>query len=362
MVATNLLFIQHTLLLKSRFASLAMKRFFLISILVLILFLTVVVACNKSKVKSVSLNKTELSLNVGDTDTLIATIKSTSFVLSDQIKWTTSNSDVVEIKVFYDFDDNEKCAITAKSEGTAIITITVEDDFIAKCTIVVTLQPIEPEMVFVEGGTFMMGSDYNILEQPIHQVTLSSFNIAKYEVTQKEWKAIMGNNPSSKKGDKLPVDNVNWLEVNEYITRLNNATGKNYRLPTEAEWEYAAGGGKKSTGKLYSGSNNIDEVAWYISNTFSLDRPQPVGTKAPNELGIYDMSGNVWEWCGDWYGDYPYTPQTDPQGPNGDSRYRKIQRGGSSNGFDTYCRVAGRFATEYINGFYWYEGFRLVHP
>jgi len=348
-------------LLKSRSVSLAVKRFFFIIILVLILLLTVVIACNKSKIKSVSLNKPELSLNVGDTDTLIATIKSTFSVLSDRIEWKTTNSDVVEIKLIYDFDDGEKCAITAKSEGTAVISITVDDDLTAKCTIIVTLQPIEPEMVFVEGGTFMMGSDFNILEQPIHQVTLSSFNIAKYQVTQKEWKAIMGNNPSSKKGDDLPVDNVNWLEVNEFITRLNNATGKNYRLPTEAEWEYAAGGGKKSTGKLYSGSNNIDEVAWYSSNTSLFDLPKPVGTKAPNELGIYDMSGNVWEWCSDWYGDYPYTPQTDPQGPYVDSRYRKIQRGGSANGYEGYCRVAGRFASKYINGFYWYVGFRLAH-
>jgi formylglycine-generating enzyme required for sulfatase activity len=337
-----------------------MEKSFIKIALVLILLLTLATACLNSKVKGVKLNKKELSLNVGDTETLRATVKPQS-VIHDGVKWTTDNSDVVDIRVPSDYG-NERCIVTAKSEGKAIITATVEE-FTATCTVAVkALQPIEPEMIFVEGGTFMMGSDYNILEQPIHQVTLSSFNIAKYPVTQKEWKTVMGTNPSNQKGDNLPVDDVSWDEVKEYITRLNNATKKKYRLPTEAEWEYAAGGGNKSTGKLYSGSNNIDEVAWYTGNTPPLEKLQPVGTKAPNELGIYDMSGNVWEWCNDWYGNYPYTSQTDPQGLNSDHLYRKIFRGGCGNCYSTYCRVTNRHAREYINSTYGDVGFRLVHP
>jgi formylglycine-generating enzyme required for sulfatase activity len=215
----------------------------------------------------------------------------------------------------------------------------------------------EFEMVFVEGGTFMMGSEYYNIEEPIHEVTLSSFKIAKYQVTQKEWKSLMGDNPSSYKGDNLPVHKVNWYDIDEFISRLNQATGKNYRLPTEAEWEYAAGGGNKSQGFLYSGSNNIDKVAWYIRNT---DYGQePVGTKAANELGIYDMSGNVWEWCSDWYGNYPSTPQIDPKGPI--SGEQLVIRGGCIYSIEAWCRVTMRMAKYPISS----EanvGFRLVLP
>ena len=215
----------------------------------------------------------------------------------------------------------------------------------------------EFEMVFVEGGTFMMGSDYYNFEEPIHQVTVSSFNIAKYQVTQKEWKSIMNTNPSLYKGNNLPVYQVSWNDVQEFITKLNNATGKNYRLPTEAEWEYAAGGGKKSKGLEYSGSNNIGLVAWYTRN--SNYEAQPVGTKAANESGIYDMSGNVWEWCSDWYGFYPDAPQTNPQGPM--SGTYRIIRGGSYNSSDSWCRVAMRFRAEPDDRFH-SSGFRLVLP
>jgi len=215
----------------------------------------------------------------------------------------------------------------------------------------------EFEMVFVEGGTFMMGSEHYNFEEPIHEVTLSSFKIAKYQVTQKEWKSLMGDNPSAYKGDNLPVHKVNWYDIDEFISRLNQATGKNYRLPTEAEWEYAAGGGNKGYGFTYSGSNNIDKVAWYTVNNNR--GPEPVGTKDANELGIYDMSGNVWEWCNDWYGDYPNTPQTDPQGPmNGE--YLVI-RGGCFNSYEEWCRVTMRMRS-YPNSYSHNVGFRLVLP
>jgi len=304
-------------------------------IIITSLLLSVVVSCKKSSI--IKLNKTELSLNVGDTYTLIAIEKGKSEWTARN--WSTSNSDIVDINVFCDFD-GEKCTVTAKSGGTATITVSRGENS-AKCTIIVILQPVEPEMVFVEGGTFMMGSDNNILEQPIHQVTISSFNIAKYQVTQKEWKSIMGNNPCYTQGDDLPIYEITWNDANEYVTRLNEATGKNYRLPTEAEWEYAARGGKESTGNKYSGSNNVNLVAWYTANCGEI---QPVGSKAANELGIYDMSGNVWECCSDWYGNYPQTPQTDPQGPI--SGTYRIIRGGGYNSYSDWCRVAMRFRVE----------------
>jgi formylglycine-generating enzyme required for sulfatase activity len=214
----------------------------------------------------------------------------------------------------------------------------------------------EFEMVFVEGGIFMMGSDHYNFEEPIHEVTLSSFNIAKYQVTQKEWKSIMGDNPSSYKGDNLPIHKVSWYEVNEFISRLNQATGKNYRLPTEAEWEYAAGGGNKGSGFTYSGSNNFDKVAWHGMN--SNFEPHPVGSKTANELGIYDMSGNVWEWCNDWFEFYSSTPQTDPLGPM--SGTYKVIRGGHWGSIDSYCRVKMRMRCEPERTLKSLCGFRLV--
>lgn len=199
-------------------------------------------------------------------------------------------------------------------------------------------------MVYVSGGTFTMGgtseqgSDAYDDEKPTHSVTLSSYYICKYEVTQALWRAVMGNNPSNFKGDNLPVECVSWDDCQTFINRLNSYTGRNFRLPTEAEWEFAARGGNYSRHYKYSGSNYISDVAWYDGN--SSNRTHPVGTKQANELGLYDMSGNVWEWCSDWYGSYSSYSQNDPTGPNSGS-YR-VKRGGSWISDAGYCRSSLR--------------------
>lgn len=216
------------------------------------------------------------------------------------------------------------------------------------------------EMVYVAGGTFTMGASPNDLaarynEEPAHSVTVSGFYIGKYEVTQKQWVEIMGSNPSNYKGDELPVENVNWNDVQEFILKLNAKTGKKYRLPTEAEWEFAARGGNKSKGYKYSGSNKISAVACYRDRLGS--KTQPVGTKAPNELGIYDMSGNVCEWCSDCYGIYSSDPQTNPKGPSSGSD--RVIRGGSFFHNAEHCRVSSRTFCLSEYGLF-SIGFRLV--
>ena len=208
-----------------------------------------------------------------------------------------------------------------------------------------------PGMVFVAGGTFQMGSSSGDSdEKPIHTVTVSSFFMDKTEVTQAEYRKVMGKTPSHFRGcDDCPVEKVSWHDANAYAKKV----GK--RLPTEAEWEYAARGGNKSKGYTYSGSNDLDAVAWYTNNSGS--KTHPVAQKQPNELGLYDMSGNVWEWCSDWYGDYSSSPQTDPQGPN--SGASRVLRGGSLHRYDNSCRVADRYGRnpDYGSDF---NGFRLV--
>ena len=190
---------------------------------------------------------------------------------------------------------------------------------------------ISIEMVRVEAGTFTMGATPEMEnplyeEKPAHQVTLTNdYYIGKYEVTQALWKAVMGNNPSNFKGDNLPVEQVSWDDCQEFLSKLNSITGKTFRLPTEAEWEYAARGGNKSRGYQYSGSNNLSDVAWNINNSGS--KTHAVGSKQANELGIYDMTGNVWEWCQDWYGKYSSSSKTNPTGANRGSK--RVARGGS---------------------------------
>lgn len=223
-----------------------------------------------------------------------------------------------------------------------------------------TVNGVQFTMVEVGGGTFTMGatseqgSDAWDEEKPAHEVTLSDYYIGQTEVTQALWEAVMGSNPSDSKGGNLPVERVSWDDCQVFIQKLNQLTGKQFRLPTEAEWEYAARGGRKSRGYKYAGGNNIDSVAWCDGN--SGNETHPVATKQANELGIYDMSGNVLEWCSDWCGDYTSSSQSDPQGSSSGS-FRVI-RGGCYYNFARNCRVSYRISNtlDYRCG---YLGLRL---
>lgn len=224
-----------------------------------------------------------------------------------------------------------------------------------------TVNGVSFTMVQVNGGTFTMGAteeqdnEGGSREKPAHQVTLSSFCMGQTEVTQALWLAVMGNNPSNFQAStnehfetnlQRPVERVSWDDCQAFIAKLNELTGQNFRLPTEAEWEYAARGGNRSMGNKYAGSNTIDDVAWYWDNIPSQNAfnagygTQPVATKSPNELGLYDMSGNVNEWCQDWYGSYNSETQTNPTGPESGSN--RVARGGSWSQNATFSRVAAR--------------------
>ena len=225
-----------------------------------------------------------------------------------------------------------------------------------------TVRGVSFTMIPVEGGTFTMGataeqgSDARDNEKPAHQVTLSSYSIGQTEVTQELWQAVMGSNPSEFKGNNLPVEQVSWDDCQTFISKLNQLTGQNFRLPTEAEWEYAARGGNRSKGYKYAGSNSLNDVAWFWQNsgdsylTGEWDwnsiksnncKTHPVATKWPNELGLFDMSGNVGELCQDWVGSYSTTSQTNPTGPASGSN--RVHRGGCWYGIARGCRVSYRY-------------------
>lgn len=214
---------------------------------------------------------------------------------------------------------------------------------------------VQFRMIAVEGGTFIMGAnDSNVPsdQKPAHKVTLSDYFIGQTEVTQELWTAIMGSNPSGFKGKNLPVENVTWNACHDFINRLNKllhdsdqlAKDRNFSLPSEAQWEYAARGGNKSQGYKYAGSNDIDAVAWTRGNT---DRTHPVTTKMPNELGLYDMSGNVWEWVEDYYAPYNPADQRDPVNNKDKSSGLVIKRGGS-----WYYSQEERFTPTFRYGYY----------
>jgi sulfatase modifying factor 1 len=203
------------------------------------------------------------------------------------------------------------------------------------------------ELVLIRGGTFSMGctdeqgSDCNSNEKPAHQVAVSDFYIGKYEVTQKEWREVMGSDISYFKNcDNCPVEQASWENIQQFLSKLNAKTGKTYRLPTETEWEYAARGGASSRGFKYAGSNSVDEVAWYNDNSNST---HPVGRKKANELGLYDMSGNVWEWCSDWYEERSTGAHTNPKDSSRGTT--RVYRGGSCFDSPKLCRVSYRYGS-----------------
>ena len=262
----------------------------------------------------------------------------------------------------YDFPSNRNsyfgfrvvCLPDANMAGSGTNVVALPEQKVAKvtgATYTETVKGLNMKMIFVEGGTFAMGSTSGgSNESPVHNVTLDSYFIGETEITQAQWRAIMGSNPSYFTGDNRPVDNVSWKDAQKFCKKLSKLTGKKYVLPTEAQWEYAARGGNKSKGYTYSGSNTIGDVAVYWDN--KINQHSNVKSKMPNELGIYDMSGNVWEWCSDWYGSYKSSKQTNPQGPSsGDFR---VVRGGYWAGNSSCCRVAYRslsFQSGRGNGF-----------
>lgn len=226
----------------------------------------------------------------------------------------------------------------------------------AETCLTFTVNGVSFDMLMVEAGTFTMGATSEMQnplddEKPTHQVTITkNYYMGKTEVTQALWEAVMGDNPSHFKGSNKPVENVSWNECQEFISKLNAATGKKFRLPTEAEWEFAARGGNKSQHYQYSGSNILSDVAW--SDDGSAESSHDVATKKPNELGLYDMSGNIWEWCSDWYGEYGSDNQSDPTGPT-TGTYR-VNRGGGWGSAAKSCRVSYRnriradYSSEYL--------------
>ena len=238
----------------------------------------------------------------------------------------------------------------------ALVASCKKDDSVNPSKLTITVDGVSFKMIKVEGGTFQMGSENGYdWETPVHSVTLSDYYIGETEVTQELWQAVMGSNPSEFKGDNLPVETVSWNDCQEFISKLNQKTGRRFALPTDAQWEFAARGGNKSRGYEYSGSNNIDDVAWYMDN--SSVQTHPVGTKMANELGLYDMSGNVSEWCSDRYGYYSSSSQTDPTGPSTGS-YR-VSRGGGWRYSASGCRST--FRSGYGPGSrYNFLGLRLV--
>ena len=251
--------------------------------------------------------------------TLSIPIKSnTQWTFDSQIDWCEFNkgNNNLSIVVNRNYTMNERNGTISINAGDISFDVTITQ---SGC------QWFESfEMIFVEGGTFYMGaqkdspteanydaSAYQI-ESPVHQVSISSYKIGKFEVTQAQWNAAMGDNPSNLQGNNLPVENVTWEEVQAFISILNEKSGLNYRLPTEAEWEFAAKGGNMSKNFNYSGNSVLSACGWFYSNSEA--STHEVGSKIPNELGIYDMSGNVREWCNDWFGYYSSYMEDDPQG------------------------------------------------
>jgi formylglycine-generating enzyme required for sulfatase activity len=326
----------------------------------------------------VSLNKQSTSITVGNTETLTANV-SPSNATNKSVSWSSSNSNIATV--------TSNGVVTGVSAGSATITVTTADgNRTATCAVTVAAPALNISLVRIQGGTFTMGSPLNEAERndwegPQHQVTVNAFYMGKYQVTQAEYEAVMGTNPSYFKGSNLPVDQVSWydavgycniLSQREGLTPVYSGSGDNitcnwnangYRLPTEAEWEYACRAGTTtpfSTGNNITTSQaNYDGTRPYNNNATGIVRwtTTPVGSFAPNTWGLYDMHGNVGEWCWDWLGSYSSGAQTNPRGPvSGD---RRLERGGTWYDVGGLLRSAFR-GSYHPSVIYNFVGFRLV--
>lgn len=315
------------------------------------------------KIPDLTLSAQEITLDARTTKTVEITSGSGYYTVSvdePTIAAASCDGSVITIKGLK--EDTAIVTVEDKvSHKTAAIKVTVNAPDPSAYMKTFTVNGVSFTMVNVEGATYYMGKntyDYDAAndEYPRHLVSLSNYYIGQTEVTQELWTAVMGSNPSKfTDSDQLPVDRVSWEDCQDFVAKLNELTGEKFRLPTEAEWEFAARGGMKSKGYKYSGSDNIDEVAWYKENAG--DAPHPVATKAPNELGLYDMSGNTMEWVYDWYGNYKSTAQVNPTGPS--SGTDKVERGGSWFNPSNYCRNSARFKVK-ITDKYSNLGLRLA--
>ena len=314
---------------------------------------------------TLQLNKSSMAFESSNGENTFTISSNTSWSITSDKTWCTlssssgSNDATVTVYVSENTSTSSRSATITVESATIMRTLAVTQNGATPVTPpssqdrTFTVGGVTFKMIAVEGGTFTMGatseqgSDAYDSEKPTHSVTLSSYSIGETEVTQALWQAVMGSNPSDFSGSNKPVEYVSWVYCQDFIRQLNALTGENFRLPTEAEWEYAARGGNKRRGYKYAGSNNIDNVAWYSDNSGS--QTHNVATKSPNELGLYDMSGNVWEWCQDWYGSYSSGSQTNPTGP--ESGGHRVYRGGSWYYDAGYCRVWYRGGSDptYLN-------------
>ena len=329
------------------------------------------VTCNGTVRSAITVKQEGVSLDIAETDIMVSSVGETkhislqcnvaNFSIDCEEDWieVQKESDALIVNIRQNFQMIDRSGEIRLTQGSINKTIKV---------LQLACQWYESfEMIEVEGGSFYIGAqkddlssqnydnDAYKIESPVHEVTIDTYCIGMFEVTQSQWMAAMGNNPSIHKGDKLPVENVSWEQVQEFIALLNQMSGLVYRLPTEAEWEYAARGGIKPEGNKYSGYSVLGACGWYYSNSESTTHE--VGTKYPNELGIYDMSGNVREWCNDWFDYYSSSSATNPQGPSYGNM--KVNRGGSWTTPAINCRNTYRhtdFPTEKAQDL----GFRLV--
>ncbi|MDO4190243.1 MAG: SUMF1/EgtB/PvdO family nonheme iron enzyme [Bacteroidales bacterium] len=272
----------------------------------------------------------------------------------------SQDANVLSIECYKNFDDTTRTAHLTLSSGTSTTVITIvqepyrpplastaeteEEQSKTKHNREFEVGGAKFTMIYVEGGRFTMGATYSMssdafeTESPAHTVELSDFYLAECEVTQALWVAVMGSNPSIMKGDNLPVDNISWFDCWEFIRKLNRLTGEQFLLPTEAQWEYAARGGKNRSTSVFPGGSHPSQVAWTFGN--AAGKLHRVKTLKPNLLGFYDMSGNVWEWCNDYFDWYPSKMQINPTGPESGS-YR-VMRGGAADELERRCRVTCR--------------------